>query len=87
MSGQTVNGQRNQRDAENGLYPQMPSERSQAVQKPTPSRPPPRRQDTIDMEVIPLNRSQSAPTGVETDDRRRARRIFDNVSCVCEIIT
>lgn len=87
MSGQVGKSQHNQRDAENGLYPQMPSERGHSAQKPTPSRPPPRRQDTIDMEVIPLNRSQSAPTGIETDDRRRARRIFDNVSYICEILT
>ncbi|XP_067637635.1 rhomboid-related protein 2 [Eurosta solidaginis] len=78
MSDQVIKRQQSQRDVENGLYPQVPSERGHTAQKPQPSRPPPRRQDTVDMEVIPLNRTQSVPPGVEPDDRRRARHIFDN---------
>ncbi|XP_030382119.1 protein rhomboid [Scaptodrosophila lebanonensis] len=57
-----------QRDIENGLYPNIPAER----RSPPPR---PQRQDTIDMEEIPLNRSTSQP---EPEDRRRMRDIFNH---------
>ncbi|KAH8304208.1 rhomboid-related protein 2 [Drosophila kikkawai] len=57
-----------QRDVENGLYPTIPPER-----RSPPARPPTLRQDTIDMEEIPLNQTHSQ----EPEDRRKMREIFD----------
>lgn len=59
-----------QRDVENGLYPTIPPER-----RSPPARPPTLRQDTIDMEEIPLNQTNSQ----EPEDRRKMREIFDKV--------
>ncbi|XP_022220038.1 protein rhomboid [Drosophila obscura] len=60
--------QQRQRDVENGLYPNIPPER-----RSPPSRPQTLRQDTIDMEEIPLNQAISQ----EPEDRRKMREIFD----------
>ncbi|EDX17655.1 GD17034 [Drosophila simulans] len=59
-----------QRDVENGLYPTIPAER-----RSPPSRPQTLRQDTIDMEEIPLNQTNSQ----EPEDRRKMHEIFDKV--------
>ncbi|SPP77886.1 protein rhomboid [Drosophila guanche] len=60
--------QQRQRDVENGLYPNIPPER-----RSPPSRPQTLRQDTIDMEEIPLNQAISQ----EPEDRRKMREVFD----------
>lgn len=60
-----------QRDVETGLYPTIPAER-----RSPPSRPQTLRQDTVDMEEIPLNQTNSSQ---EPEDRRRMREIFDKV--------
>ncbi|EDW30651.1 GL26733 [Drosophila persimilis] len=60
--------QQRQRDVENGLYPNIPPER-----RSPPSRPQTLRQDTIDMEEIPLNQTISQ----EPEDRRKMREVFD----------
>lgn len=52
-------------DVENGLYPQLHHN----------NRPQTTRQDTVDMEEIPL-REMSQP---ESEDRRKIRSIFDRV--------
>ena len=64
-------------DAENRLYPSIPMQRMGQPQPQRTSRPPPLRQDTVDMEVVPLNRTQSQQ---EADDRHRAFEIFNRVS-------
>lgn len=66
--------QQHQRDVENGLYPNIPAERRSPT---NPARPPTMRQDTIDMEEVPLNRSNSQP---ESEDRRKMRQLFEKVS-------
>ncbi|XP_017869332.1 PREDICTED: protein rhomboid [Drosophila arizonae] len=63
--------QQHQRDVENGLYPNIPAERRSPTH---PARPPTMRQDTIDMEEVPLNRSNSQP---ESEDRRKMRQLFE----------
>lgn len=63
-----------QRDVENGLYPNIPPERRSPQARPV--RPPTLRQDTIDMEEIPLNQANSMQ---EPEDRRKMREIFDKV--------
>lgn len=50
-------------DVENGLYPQLQQ------------RPQTRRQDTVDMEEIPLNNLQQ-----ESEEKRKIRHIFERVS-------
>ena len=52
-----------QRDVENGIYPQLQQ------------RPQTRRQDTVDMEEIPLNNLQQEP-----EERRKIRHVFERVS-------
>ncbi|XP_058975088.1 protein rhomboid [Musca domestica] len=54
--------QRQQEDVENGLYPQLRH-----------SRPPPTRQDTVDLEEIPLR--EMPPQ--EPEDRRRIKDVFE----------
>lgn len=66
--------QQHQRDVENGLYPNIPPERRSPTR---PVRPPTMRQDTIDMEEIPLNNSNSQQ---EPDERQKMRQLFDKVS-------
>lgn len=56
--------QRQQEDVENGLYPQLRH-----------SRPPPTRQDTVDLEEIPLR--EMPPQ--EPEDRRRIKDVFERV--------
>lgn len=63
-----------QRDVENGLYPNIPPERRSPQARPV--RPPTLRQDTIDMEEIPLNQANAMQ---EPEDRRKMREIFDKV--------
>lgn len=55
------------RDVENGLYPQLQQ------------RPQTRRQDTVDMEVIPLQDIHQQPQSAENDERQKIRHIFDRV--------
>lgn len=55
-----------QRDVENGIYPQLQQ------------RPQTRRQDTVDMEEIPLNNLQQEP-----EERRKIRHVFERVSGFC----
>ncbi|KAL7743340.1 hypothetical protein ACLKA6_008321 [Drosophila palustris] len=62
--------QQQQRDVENGLYPNIPPERRSPSTRPV--RPPTMRQDTVDMEEIPLNQLNQ-----ESEDRRKMREIFD----------
>lgn len=68
MSSATQRQQQQQlqlQDVENGLYPQLHHN----------NRPQTTRQDTVDMEEIPL-REMSQP---ESEDRRKIRSIFDRV--------
>ncbi|XP_037931123.1 protein rhomboid [Teleopsis dalmanni] len=70
MTTKTVRqqSQQQQLNAENGLYPQVPIERHT-------QRPPTCRQDTIDMEQIPLNRTLSQQ---DSEEKRKIRSIFDS---------
>lgn len=67
--------QQQQRDIENGLYPNIPPERRSPLARPV--RPPTLRQDTVDMEEIPLNQLNGMQ---EPEDRRKMREIFDTVN-------
>lgn len=53
----------NVQDVENGIYPQLHQ------------RPQTTRQDTVDMEEIPLNNLQQ-----ESEEKRKVRRVFESVS-------